>query len=140
MRRSLDGNQLSSAISSQASFIVLALPTLFYAVRAPFKLLYLRFNTVRFLPRSPFQINNLARGASAEEAVKLVREGKAEMLMKGSLHTDVRRGQTRDRAPNRAPHQSLLCHGCAIARPRNHHHECRGQTGHQHAGEPRSYG
>lgn len=59
-----------------------------YAVRAPCKLCIYVLTRVRFLPHSPFRINNLARGASAEEAVKLVREGKAEMLMKGSLHTD----------------------------------------------------
>ena len=59
--------------------------------------------------------------ASAEAAVQLVREGKAEALMKGSLHTDelmARRGQARRRAAHRAARQPLLRDGRAVATTR----------------------
>ncbi len=53
---------------------------------------------------------------AAAKAVALVRAGKAEALMKGSLHTDELMGavvvaKRRGPAPHGAPHQSLLHHG-----------------------------
>ena len=57
--------------------------------------------------------------AAAAKAVELVREGKAEALMKGSLHTDELMAavvQARHRAAHRAPHQPLLRDGRAVVR------------------------
>ena len=53
-----------------------------------------------------------------KQAVDLVREGKAEALMKGSLHTDELMGavgRARHRAAHRAPRQPLLRDGRAGA-------------------------
>ena len=53
---------------------------------------------------------------AATKAVALVRAGRAEALMKGSLHTDelmARGGAARERAAHRAAHQPLLHHGRA---------------------------
>ena len=67
---------------------------------------------------------------SAETAVRLAREGKAEMLMKGSLHTDELMAAVvkRETGLRTEPaHQPLLHHGRAGDRPRAHHHRCRDQ-------------
>ena len=59
--------------------------------------------------------------ASAETAVRLAREGKAEMLMKGSLHTDELMAAVvkRETGPaHQPPRQPLLRHGRAGDRPR----------------------
>ena len=68
--------------------------------------------------------------AAAEAAVALVREGRCEALMKGSLHTDelmARGGGARDRPAHRAPHQPLLRHGRAGPPRAADHHRRRGQ-------------
>ena len=44
--------------------------------------------------------------ASAEQAVEIVREGKAEALMKGSLHTDELMGAVVDAKQGCAPHDA----------------------------------
>ena len=54
--------------------------------------------------------------AAAAKAVELVRLGRAELLMKGSLHTDelmARGGQARYGPADRAADQPCLRHGCA---------------------------
>ena len=54
---------------------------------------------------------------AAMAAVRLCREGRAEALMKGSLHTDelmARRRVARGRAAHRAPHQPCLRDGRAV--------------------------
>ena len=52
---------------------------------------------------------------SAAKAVELVRQGKADALMKGSSHTDELMGAVvaRDRDPHRAAYQPLFHHGCS---------------------------
>ena len=73
--------------------------------------------------------------AAAEMAVQLAREGKAEMLMKGSLHTDELMGavvRTRDRPAHRAAHQPRLHHGRAEPGPGDHRH----RRGDQHLPDP----
>jgi phosphotransacetylase len=54
--------------------------------------------------------------AAAAAAVQLVREGKAELLMKGSLHTDELLGASgcaRNRVAHRTPPQPRIHHGRA---------------------------
>ena len=66
--------------------------------------------------------------AAAEKAVALVREGKAELLMKGSLHSDellARGRQARDWAAHGPAHQPRLHHGRADASPDAVHHRRR---------------
>ena len=68
--------------------------------------------------------------ASAAAAVELVREGKAEALMKGSLHTDELMGAVVKREAGLrtgAPRQPLLRHGRAGARGYADHHRRRRQ-------------
>ena len=63
--------------------------------------------------------------AAADLAVQLVREGKAEVLMKGSLHTDELMGavmRTGARIAHRAADQSRLHHGRAGAGSSGHRH------------------
>ena len=58
---------------------------------------------------------------AAAKAVALVREGRAEALMKGSLHTDeimARGGRSRHRPPDFAADQPLLHHGRSGSRRR----------------------
>ena len=58
--------------------------------------------------------------ASAARAVELIHEGKGELLMKGSLHTDeLMRSVTAkgDGLAHRSADQPRLCHRCARLRP-----------------------
>ena len=76
---------------------------------------------------------------SAETAVRLAREGKAEMLMKGSLHTDELMAAVvkRETGLRTEPaHQPLLHHGRAGDRPRGHHH----RRGREHLPDARGQG
>ena len=77
--------------------------------------------------------------AAAAKAVELVRQGEAELLMKGSLHTDELLGAvvaTRDRPAHRPPHQPRLHHGRADLSqgPRRH------RRGDQHRADARGQG
>ena len=68
--------------------------------------------------------------ASAAKAVELVRAGRAEALMKGSLHTDELMGAVVSRAErnsHRAPDQPLLHHGRAGPPEPSHHYRRSGQ-------------
>lgn len=51
--------------------------------------------------------------AAAERAVELARQGRAEALMKGSLHSDELLGEVMKRIAHRTAHQPVLHHGCA---------------------------
>jgi phosphate acetyltransferase len=68
---------------------------------------------------SPFELVDAAHShESAAKAVALVKAGRAEALMKGSLHTDELMAAVVSRSdghPHRAPHQPLLHHGRARA-------------------------
>ena len=68
--------------------------------------------------------------ASAARAVALIREGRGELLMKGSLHTDelmreVASSTTGLRTERRISH--VFCHGCARPSGDALHHRCRDQ-------------
>ena len=77
--------------------------------------------------------------ASAAKAVELVRQGEAELLMKGSLHSDELarccRG-ARDRAADRPPHQPRVHHG----RPDLPQGPGRHRRGDQHRADARGQG
>ena len=75
--------------------------------------------------------------AAAAKAVELIHEGKGELLMKGSLHTDelMRAVTSGDNGPaHRAAHQSRLHHGRADPFGDAFHHRC----GHQYLSRSRS--
>jgi phosphate acetyltransferase len=76
---------------------------------------------------------------SAAKAVELIRQGKAEALVKGSLHTDELMGavvarETGIRTARRLSH--CFCDGCPRPQGPFDHHGCRGQ----HRPEPRRQG
>ena len=72
--------------------------------------------------------------ASAAKAVELVRQGEAEILMKGSLHTDELLGAVVARETglaHRAPHQPCVHHGRADLSQGAHRHRRRRSTSHR---------
>ena len=80
---------------------------------------------------SPYECVDVPHShAAAAKAVELVREGRAEALMKGSLHTDELMGAVVQRETGLrtdAAHQPLLRHGRAGPRPGADHHRRGGE-------------
>ena len=89
---------------------------------------------------APFELVDAPHShAAAAKAVELVRAGQAELLMKGSLHTDELMGEVvrqGDRPAHRAPDQPRLHHGRADLSRAAVHHRRRDQ----HLPRPRDQG